>query len=80
MRQLQETIDTIAHRADQREVWWAEPAPGEDGVYLVRSDDGVIAEGLTRDQAMSIAGAYNLARSDAKALGRAASKRPRRSA
>jgi hypothetical protein len=67
---LRESVEHIIDRAHTRPAWWAEPAPEGDGLFLVRSKDCVMAEGLTRDQAMNIASEYNLARVDAKSLAR----------
>jgi hypothetical protein len=70
MRNIREPIEQVAERARSRSAWWAEPSAAGDGLYLVRSDDGVIAEGLTQRQAMTIASEYNLARDDAQTLAR----------
>ena len=72
---MHEAVDPIAKRASDRQGWWAEPSGQGDGLYLVRSPDQVIAEGLTQQQAMTIAAEYNLARSDALVLARVRSRR-----
>ena len=59
---------------------WAEPSQKGDGSFLVRSGRGVIADGLTQPQAMTIAAEYNLARADAEALAKQQFKTEKRSA
>ncbi|MBT8486490.1 MAG: hypothetical protein HKO59_04205 [Phycisphaerales bacterium] len=80
MRRIRESIEKIAGRARERAMWWAEPSGRGDDLYVVRSRSGVVADGLTQQQAMSIAGEYNLARSDAETLSRTRRRRGRRSA
>ena len=68
MRDLREHIDQLADRVLSRPGWWAEPSGSGDGLFVVRSETGVIAQGLTQQQAMTIASEYNLARTDAQTL------------
>ena len=68
LRQITEPIQQIARRAGQRVGWWAEPSGRGDGVYVIQSETGLIADGLTQNQAMTVAAEYNLARTDAGTL------------
>ena len=68
MRDLSEPIDQLADRVASRPGWWAEPSGNDDDQFVVCCQTGVIAENLTRHQAMTIASEYNLARTDAQAL------------
>ena len=80
-RLVRETIEPITKRATQRLVWWAEPTGRGDGLYLVRCHTGVLADGLTQQQAMTVSAEFNLARSDTEALARLRSRaRSRKSA
>ena len=68
MKRLAQPIEQVADRAREREVWWAEATGRGDELYLVRSANGVIADGLTQKQAMMLASEYNQARTDAEKL------------
>ncbi len=80
MRELREPIEAVVERAASRGGWWAEPSSLRKGLFLVRSEEGVIVDGLGLTQAMTIAGQYNLARDDAEKLARQVDRRRRKSA
>ena len=80
MLEITEPIEQVTQRAGRRVGWWAEPSGRADGLYVIQSDVGLIADGLTSQQAMTIASEYNLARTDALKLASCCLETQRRSA